>query len=742
MEIRLRLHRISILWLALSAVSFGLSTWLSMRYMNIKTELLDQAEENARRQTDKASRELNSFISILKPIAENLAEEIASKNLTKQQIIQLIKKKKPVEVSGLGVAFLPHEFSPDIKLFSPYYFESNGKNSMIFIEKEYDYTKKDVKWFYRPINKGAGFSEPYYGPASKTIIAEYSVPIFRMDEHGKKHAVGVVYANQSVEHLNHILDTLFLSHTGYWSILTKKGIFLAHPQGHLVHKQISIFDLAKQMGDNALAEAGKKIINKENVFLEYNNEITGAPSWLFSAPLEGTDWSILGIFDKGELDVQPDVLRQNLILPSLGLVLFIIMLTFLIFSLFTASHPAQWILVSGIISVGLIMQIIWVWYAASMYPHFNEGAVYPVQNKASLYSYLQKEATPMRYGKKSEEPDSKDKELKATENNISHSSSLNAAQRSLIFGYNNEHYIPTGIFINNVSFIASNAIQINAFIWQRLTTKLHENASAGFILPQATDVKKNEISRVTSNNTETILWEVHATLNQQLGFDKYPFDAKNLTIQIWPIYSTKNNVLVPDLDSYQLINPRSLPGIDDDTFIPGWNIFGSKFSYKKTNYTSNFGAYSVGPFGIYNSVDKSEVPELYFEVQVTRNLVDTLVSDLLPIAVIAVLLFMILLTRTTERKFSVIGYCASVFFATVFAQIRFRSKIPQAQIVYFESFYFLMYAMILVVLITTVLYQLEYKIPVLQYRENIISKLLYWPLLFSALSIITMWYLY
>ena len=747
MEIRLRMHRNSIIWLALAGVSFVISGWLGFRYISIRNNLLVEAEENARRETTKAAQELNDFIKILKPVAQNIAEELGSKNLTKQQIIDLITRKKPVEISGLGVAFLPYEFEPNTKLFAPYYFEVEGTNTIMFIEDVYDYSKEGTKWFYRPIKKGAGFTEPYFGSASKTIIAEYSVPIYRTDQHGKKHAVGIVYANQSVEHLNHILETLFLNHTGYWAIITKKGNFLAHPKEQLVHRRVSIFDLAKKLDDSSLAEAGNKIIKQERAFLEYNNEITGAPSWLFSEPLEGTNWSIVGVFDKSELNIQPNVLRHNLIFPSLSLVIFMIMLTVFIFSLFAGDHPARWWLASAIISLSLVLQIIWVWYATFSYPNFQREDLYVVKNKAELHAYLKKEATPFRYGKKADQEESSEKttaiesEEKTTEEKVLEDSLLEQTKDALIYGYQDARYIPTGIFINNISFTAANQIQVSAYIWQRYTEGLHDIIPRGFILPQATDSKITEVSRIKNRQTETILWEVHAKLDQFLNFDTYPFDAKNLRIQIWHRYGKKSIILVPDLDSYQLINPRSLPGVDDDAFIPGWNLLASSFGYKKVNYTSNFGAYSVGPFGIYKSVDKSDVPELYFEILVSRKLIDTLVSDLLPIAVIAVLLFVILLT-STQQKFAVIGSCASVFFATVFAQVRFRSKIPQAQIVYFESFYFLMYALILIILIVTILHQLEFNIPIIRHRKNMIAKLLYWPVGFTWLCLITLWYLY
>ncbi len=739
MKINLPLHRNSIIWLTLAGISVAISGFLGFRYISIRNNLLHKAEENARHETEKASRKLNDFIDVLKPIAQNLAEEIGSKSLTRQQIVELIIKKKPIEVSGLGVAFLPNKFGPETKLFAPYYFEANGKNSMLFLEDIYDYTKERTTWFQRPIKKGADFIEPYYGKASKTILAEYSVPIYRTSTHGKKQIIGIVYANQSVEHLNHILATLFLNQTGYWSIITKKGNFLAHPQEQLVHRQTSIFDLAKKLGNASLAEAGNKIIKKERVFLEYNNEITGAPSWLLSEPIEGTNWSIVGVFDKSELNISSDILRHNLIFPSLSLLLFIIMLTFFIFSLFTINHPAKWWIASGIISVALIMQVIWVWYATFNYPNFQKETFYTVKNKAELHAYLKKEAALFRYGKKTNE---KGALAETTEKEPKQNTLLAQANEALIYGYQDARYIPTGIFVNNISFVASNQIQISAYIWQRFTDGMHDTVSHGFLLPQSMDTKITKISSIKEGNVETILWEVQAKLNQLLTYKSYPFDAKNLRIQIWHQSGKKNIILVPDLDSYQLINPRSLPGINSDTFIPEWNIVGSKFGYKKINYSSNFGFYSVGPFGVYNSIDKSEVPEMFFELLITRKLIDTLVSDLLPIAVIAVLLFVILLTSTAQTQSSVISYCASVFVATVFAQIRFRSKIPQAQIVYFESFYFLMYAMILMMLLITISYQFQFKISFLKHRDTITAKILYWPILFSWLSFITLWYLY
>ncbi len=734
MNIKFEMQRISYVWLGCALISLFFSIYLGHRFFVTKNTLMLQAKKQAQKATDNAAQELNQFIHMLKPIAQKVADTIGSKHMSKEEIVQLLKDSKPDDISGLGVAFLPYTVDPNTRLFGPYYVESQGKDTLLFIDKVYDYTKQDEKWFQSALKKGARFVEPYYGKTIKTITTEYVVPIYRTNAQGKKEAIGVVYADQSVEHLNHLLDTLFLNSKGYWGVLTKKGKYLAHPEEQLIHNQVSIFDVAKKLKNPELAQAAERILKRDPVFFEYKNEITGTPSWLFSKPLEGTTWNIIGVFDKGELDTEPKVLRHNLIAPSLPAVLFMIFLTLFIFSLFTKDHRARWWIASIIISLSLVGHIIWVWYASYAYPEFHEEKSYVVKNKGDLYDYLKKETTPVRYGIKKEDV----KQFKHTDKPHT---PAQQKEEALLHGYKNPRYVPTGIFVNSIQFIASNQIQLNGYVWQRFTKGVHDDIPRGITFPQASETKLTELSRITEDNVETIQWEVNTKLNQVLHFKKYPFDTKALQIQLWNRYTKQNIILIPDLSAYQLINPRSLPGIDDDTYIPGWDIMSSNFGYKQVNYTSNFGAYSVGPFGVYDAVDKSDVPELFFDVLIRRRLIDTLVSDLLPIAVIAVLLFVILLT-STQQKLGVIGSLSSVFFATIFAQIRFRSKIPEAQVVYFESFFFLMYVMLLLILIVTILKYMNLEIPFIQKKDNFFIKLAYWPVLFGLLSIITFWYLY
>ena len=353
-----------------------------------------------------------------------------------------------------------------------------------------------------------------------------------------------------------------------------------------------------------------------------------------------------------------------------------------------------------------------------------------------LYSFLAGEAT-----KAAETVPTREKTEKQEDEKKKAARLVEERRRQLVFQYEQATYVQTGIFINHLQFIAENKIAIVAYIWQRYIDGVHDNISRGFIVPQATSITATEISRTKEKKVETIIWLVQATLNQHLNYARYPFDVKDLQIQLWHKDFDKNIILVPDLDSYRLINPRSLPGLSPGAYLAGWNIQGSHFGYKKNDYNTTFGMYTYGPFGIYQHIERSTTPELYFNITVNRRLIDTIIADLLPLIVIAVLLFVILLT-SVKQGYAVLGSCTSVFFGLVFAQVRFRVKIPSYQLVYFENFYFLMYAAILAIVIVSILHLLELPLPFIRYRRNIIAKLLYWPILLVVLIIITMYYLY
>ncbi len=146
------------------------------------------------------------------------------------------------------------------------------------------------------------------------------------------------------------------------------------------------------------------------------------------------------------------------------------------------------------------------------------------------------------------------------------------------------------------------------------------------------------------------------------------------------------------------------------------------------------------------SYEEGKTPELYYNVEVKRNLMGPLVADVSPILVVAILLFVVLMitTKSEQKKLfgfsssGVLGYCASLLFTLIIARASLRSKLPAEGIIYLEYFYFVMYVAILAVSVNSILFASLSKIPVVDYKDNLIIKLLYLPLIALVIMVITL----
>ena len=209
------------------------------------------------------------------------------------------------------------------------------------------------------------------------------------------------------------------------------------------------------------------------------------------------------------------------------------------------------------------------------------------------------------------------------------------------------------------------------------------------------------------------------------------------------------------------MQPRSLaslkrPGVDIGIVLPGWSVASSFFSYRLNNYNTNFGSEQ--------SIQLGDLPELYFHVIVRRLVLSPFVSNLLPLIVVAFLLFALLMvTRSSDstRKasdaesgagakqdllgFSAAGHvtsCAALFFVVILSHIDLRRQVQADRIVYMESFYFIAYIAILLVATNAVLVGQRTPIPGIQYRDNLMPRLLFWPFVLTAVLGMTLRYFY
>lgn len=706
-------HRPFKISLIVAALFFWIiSIFFSGQFLVTRQKSINESFKQAGNKTEQAAQKINEFLEKLKPLVDQLSEQLSKNQLSEDQIKSLLTKKT-TDISGLGVLY----FKPWRAL---YYLEYEGAQKVHMLEQP----ENKAEW-YQQIKTGSfGL---FVDPKTDNYALYYGTPLFNE----KKEQIGVVFATQSVAHLKHILSTLYLGQAGYWFLTDKEGKLLIHPYSSWVMKHKSVRDIAHASQDDQILGAFEQTVaQKKQHSITYDNEVTGNESWIFFQPVNQSSLILAGVFDKNELPLSNTLYRTSLIRIILAIIIgccFLILLIPL-----RSAHPSNhslW-LTSVFGSLLLLITIAIIWLLAQQYPLYEQSST-PIVSKAHLYAVLDEF--------QKERQTSLIKKEKVTSNQ-----NYDEFGRLLAYRYKEGKYIPTGILVNDLQMKSQDTIEFVGYIWQRYFDGIHDGVSRGFLLPQIADKPTiTQISKSKHEKAEVIIWQVRATLNQQFSYRSYPFDVKNIDIQLRHKDFEKKVILVPDLDAYPIINQTALPGIGKDTHLTNWHLLKSNFGYQLEQFNTNFGLYSYGPFGVYSEISLDHEPELTFNIVTQRYLVDTLISDLLPPCVIAVILFVLLLTYFAEGTFELLlETSAAAFFSTVFAQIQFRSKIPSHEFVYFEIFYFTLYLAILTILITTLLHMFKMETPIISYRNNLVTKLLYWPLMLTVILAVTLYYLY
>ena len=137
-----------------------------------------------------------------------------------------------------------------------------------------------------------------------------------------------------------------------------------------------------------------------------------------------------------------------------------------------------------------------------------------------------------------------------------------------------------------------------------------------------------------------------------------------------------------------------------------------------------------------------------FHIGLTREFADAFIAHIIPLVVVTFLLFAVLVIVTMRQDrigifgfstSSVLAYCAALFFVVVVLHISLRSGLgAPGTVVYLEYFYFLIYAAILLVSVDSILFASAVNVPFIEFRDNVLFELLYWPSITGVLLAISL----
>ena len=597
------------------------------------------------------------------------------------------------EVFGIGVAYEPQAYDSEDGLYAPYYVKRQGELQLIQLEDIYDYTKPQHDWYHIPLTEGPVWQEPYFEQASDTMLAEYTTPFYRAEPTGQQIPAGVVRINYSLEYVKELIDLLELEETGYGFILSKKGAFIYHPNGEYVEGGKTIFDLAKELNDENLAIMGEQAINGESGDIEITDQVTGQSSWVFYEPLPSAGWSMGVVFVKNETVSRTETLRRQLIWIGMGSLAFLVFLSMLLFRAYGGGTGGLW-RVAVLSAFLFIIEIGFVWYLTLTAVHQGEDDGAVIADHAAMGKYLLSNA---------------------------------GSRRELMV------YIPTGVLVQSIEFSDPNEVSLTGYIWQKYYDGAHDDVSRDFVMPGAVKLAVTEAYHRKEGGVEVIGWHFQGTLRQRFDFSTYPIDRRKVRIQLWHADFDRNVILIPDLDSYEVVNPSARPGVKRGVAVSGWIVERSFFSYLTGSYRTNF--------GIENLARQHGFPDLYFNLGLRRNFLDAFIVNMLPLSVVIYLLFATLLLTTKSEKHDALIVLARIIpllFVVVLAHVRLRGRVAAEGIIYIEYVYIVAYLTILGISVNSILLASDRAARLIRYQNSLVLKLLYWPIITGLLLGITL----
>jgi predicted house-cleaning noncanonical NTP pyrophosphatase (MazG superfamily) len=688
--------------LALLALVFGI--FFIYKHFSFKNNLEDKVkkeiEEKITAELDKVTEQLND----IQKTVVSITEKLGTTQLNTEAIQKLLQEtlKKNDYLVGIGAAFEPRVISEDIELFAPYY--QKEKDQIISTPINYNYTKPekgklkpDIRWYTIPLTKDENWKDPYYYNDRNIVIGEYAKAIYKEEE--QKKPLGIVFVEFNLDAIKEVISYLSLGKNGYGFLLSKTGTFISHYINEYVTSQKTIFNLEKEGKKRSLVQLGKRMLNGEEDIVEYTDYITEnvqKDSWAFLHQIKPVGWHFAAVYFKDEVIGQYlEYFKKNKILITVAILFFLLfLLTSLIFR--CAFNKTLLILYAITCSLLLVLGIGLIWMFS-----FEEG--FAGGDKQVI---ITSRADVLQFFKSSE------------------------GQTNIEQPIN----IPTGIIVNYLDFLDVNTIHVSGYLWQQYSkdTKIEDLPQFSFEKSANSDIKIKNVYEQEDKKIVEIHFKCAVPIITQ--YDKYPFDNQKISLKLVSKNRESDQLLIPDFQAYAIITPSSLPGVLKSTSLKGWNFKKSYFAYNPQLTEVNYGL---------NKEKIKKKPLLSFNIIIKRLILQPFLSFLLPLIIILFLMFMILLSVDKMSLIALFSAYSALMLSIVFSHISLREKLPISGFFYLEYFYLVSYLLIVLVSLNIFLYfKSEKKYSFIDYKKNIIAKLMYWPVTLLIMFILTAYLFY
>lgn len=672
--------------------------YFAYNVINETQNLKLQSQITLQKKLQEESKDITSNINTINNTVKELTHTLVT-DKSKELFASIQTLFKTLKIEGAGVALMPQHNHPVVG--THFTFDGTALHSKDITQF---YTLESTNWFMAAQRAQDGlWLDPYFEAVINKIVIRFIVPIFRIDSTTKTNSfVGALYVDLDKKEVNSALNLMALGNYSQAFIIDTKKSIISSPFGDSVQ---TFDDIAHMPGKSELRIHGDEIITRHKGIKEFNDPLAKKDFWVIYEYVPSAEWIIVALTADTNPLTYPHI-RRTLIHALVALSLFVIFLS-ISFVSFNNWTSKSWWISNIIISISLITLVYEI-----LYLHHNYSDILQDLSRDQRASIISNEAELERF-----------KQLNDYEN-----------------GQSNRPpaiYVPTGILLSFIDINSENQVVLEGFVWQKYNKSIPIEKAISLLNVKSFSTEK--AYELEQNQDVIIGWHFKALALNWFDFIQYPFDKQLLKLNFFHPQIEKNIILTPDFASYELFSYH--PALKSNVQINSWQFKDTFFYYYQPPMKTNFG------------LNKNDImyssPDFYFALSISREIISALVMAILPLAIIAIIIFFALLqTSGIKRKLSsiasILPQLSAIFFAGIIAHQSIRRAITNANtVIFIEYYYFLIYALLLMVSINAVLYLSTTKKEGLFFtRENLIIQLLYWPTLFLFSVGITLYSFY
>ena len=658
-------------------------------YLRYEQEREEKSIELGQRAGIRVAEALDATLFEIAARANEYAAALASID-SEARLLESIQQEslRFALVLGVTVAFEPGAFAGKER-YAPFF--NKARDEFQFIEDTYDYTSNELdtaKWYTRVVDsRQAQWSAPYYAEAAETMVVDYGVPV--ADEQGQ--VTGIVDYTIALSDFTRIVDSISVGEAGYGFTYDQSGAILSHPNPiYLLKNVFRLRDGKDEAILKALREDAQGVV-------AYDSTYTYTYSWFFFRALKSTGWKSVLVFAEDDLLGASDEVRRKIIHIGIGIGILLAALLAFAQGMNGFSRIELWRMVM-LISLVILGNIVLIWYLnlTTDFSRFDSDTE-RIVNKTILNKYVE------QY----------DEDLYKL---------INARYSK----------VPTGVYIESYELSSFDASLIGK-LWMKYPKDLYAITPPAFYFPDVSaretrGLVSEKLSEVEHDDHVLVTWRFRVTLEQDFSYRQFPFEQNDIRLDIrFPDFS-KNILLVPDLDSYDILNPSVKPGLNPNISVPSSETIASFFTLRTMEFKSTFG----------DSRLVKSYPTLSFNMVAKRIYLNPFIANIIPILIVALIMFIVLYVSSNNENsragmttMNVIQSSAGFLFILLLAHVNERNRIETPEIAYIELFYFSMYLYITLqtVALATMFRGVDWTL--FRYEDNLILKLLFWPVLLS-----------